>query len=92
MTQETRICQNCQKEFVIEPEDFAFYERINVPPPTWCPECRMIRRMVWRNERSLYKRKDNFYEKNIISAISIEKPFKVYSNDVWWSDKWDPLE
>ena len=42
---ENRICQNCKSEFIIEPEDFNFYEKIKVPAPTWCPECRMIR--VW---------------------------------------------
>ncbi|MDI6602738.1 MAG: hypothetical protein QME57_01280 [Patescibacteria group bacterium] len=42
MNQEIKQCQNCKKEFVIEPEDFLFYEKIKVPPPTWCPECRMI--------------------------------------------------
>jgi len=47
---ETKTCQNCKIEFVIEKEDFNFYEKIKVPPPTWCPECRMIRRMTWRNE------------------------------------------
>lgn len=27
MNQKTRQCQNCKKEFVIEPEDFAFCEK-----------------------------------------------------------------
>ncbi len=49
MKEETKTCQNCKKEFQIEPEDFAFYEKINVPPPTFCPECRMIRRMMFLN-------------------------------------------
>ncbi len=26
MDQETRICQNCKKDFIIESDDFAFYE------------------------------------------------------------------
>ena len=56
MNPETKICQNCKGEFVIEPEDFNFYEKIKVPPPTWCPECRMIRRLQWRNEHSLFRR------------------------------------
>lgn len=30
---ETKICQNCQKEFIIEPEDFEFYQKIKVPCP-----------------------------------------------------------
>jgi len=27
---ENRSCQNCKKNFTIEPEDFGFYEKISV--------------------------------------------------------------
>ena len=72
---ETRVCKNCKKEFVIEPDDFDFYKKIDVPPPTWCPECRMIRRMVWRNGRNLYKHKCDApgHSKFIISIYPPEK-------------------
>lgn len=46
MNIETRICQNCQQNFTIEPEDFEFYAKIKVPAPTWCPECRQKKKMV----------------------------------------------
>ncbi|MFA6585673.1 MAG: cytochrome C551 [Candidatus Paceibacterota bacterium] len=46
MKSEIKTCQNCKKDFTIEPEDFNFYEKINVPPPTFCPECRMVRRLT----------------------------------------------
>ena len=59
MNSETRRCQNCKTDFAIEPEDFAFYEKIKVPPPTFCPECRLIRRSLFRNERVLYRKKDD---------------------------------
>ncbi len=59
MKSETKTCQNCKKDFIIEPEDFNFYEKIKVPPPTWCPECRMVRRMVFRDYRVLHKRKSD---------------------------------
>ncbi len=49
MYQEVKICQNCQKEFVIEPEDFDFYQKIKVPAPTWCPKCRLILKLWHRN-------------------------------------------
>lgn len=32
---ETKICQNCKKDFTIDPEDFKFYEKIKVPSPTF---------------------------------------------------------
>ncbi len=84
-------CQNCKQNFVIEPEDFAFYNRIQVPPPTFCPDCRSQRRMTWRNERTLYHSKCAATGKNIISMFDPENPIVVYNRDHWWSDNWDQL-
>ncbi|MFA6258551.1 MAG: hypothetical protein WCX79_02530, partial [Candidatus Paceibacterota bacterium] len=91
MQPETRKCQNCNKDFTIEPEDFSFYEKIKVPPPTFCPECRMQRRFTVRNERNLYRRECNLCKKQIVSMYSTEKKFPVYCQTCWWGDKWDPL-
>jgi hypothetical protein len=92
MQSETQICQNCKQEFVIETDDFAFYEKIKVPAPTFCPECRTIRRFTWRNERTLYHRKCDATGKDIITMFSPEQPLIVYERDYWWSDKWDQLK
>lgn len=89
MNSETRNCQNCKKDFTIESDDFLFYEKIKVPAPTFCPECRMQRRMSWRNERSLYRRKCNLCNKIVISRVSSDKEYIVYCQNCWWSDKWD---
>jgi hypothetical protein len=92
MNSETKICQNCKNSFLIEPDDFSFYEKIKVPPPTFCPECRMIRRMTWRNERSLFKRNCDYTGNSVITMFHPEASVKVYDRDIWWSDKWDPTE
>ena len=55
MSQEIKQCQNCKQNFVIEPEDFEFYEKVKVPAPTFCPECRFQRRTAFRNERKLFR-------------------------------------
>ncbi|MCR4328457.1 MAG: hypothetical protein NUV53_02955 [Patescibacteria group bacterium] len=91
-TSSVRACQNCKTQFTIEPEDFDFYKKIDVPPPTFCPLCRMQRRMAFRNERSLYKDTCDLCEKQIISLYSPNKPFKVYCRECWNSDSWDPLQ
>ena len=92
MNREKRNCQNCKQSFVIEPEDFKFYEKMQVPPPTFCPMCRFQRRLMFRNERALYKDKCDLCGKDMISVFSPEKPFKVYCSPCWWSDHWDPME
>ena len=88
---EKKICQNCKKDFTIDSEDFNFYEKIKVPPPTWCPECRSERRMSWRNERNLYKRTCDATQKNIITMFSPDEKLVVYDRDFWWKESFDPL-
>jgi ADP-heptose:LPS heptosyltransferase len=41
---------------------------MKVPPPTFCPECRLIRRFARRNERSFYHRVCEKCDKKIISV------------------------
>ena len=85
------ICQNCHGEFTIEPEDFNFYQKIKVPPPTFCTWCRFIRRMSWRNDRALYKRTCDLCKKNIIAMYSPNSSFPVYCRGCWFGDNWDPV-
>src|SRR3989344_736831 len=66
ITQKKR-CQNCKNDFEVTSEDFNFYKKINVPFPTFCPQCRLARKLLWRNERSLYKRSCDLCKKSIIS-------------------------
>ena len=89
---QTKTCQNCKQQFTIEPEDFDFYKKINVPPPTFCSDCREQRRIAFRNERALYKRKCDLCGKEIVARVSPDKPYPMYCNPCWWSDKWDPRE
>jgi len=92
MKVEEKKCQNCKHEFTIEPEDFDFYEKIQVPPPTFCPDCRMQRRFIFRNERSIYKDVCDFCGESMFSVYSSDKSFKVYCRKCWNSDNWDPME
>lgn len=91
MEKSLRSCQNCHNDFLIEPEDFSFYKKIKVPPPTFCPECRRQRRFSFRNTHSLYKRKDSHDGKEMLSIYSPDKDFAVYEQKYWWSDDWDPM-
>lgn len=92
MNNEIRTCQNCQKEFRIEPEDFAFYEKVKVPLPTFCPECRQLRRFLFRNGQFLFKQKDAIAGKEIFSGTPPQAPLTIYEHAYWWSDQWDPLD
>ena len=89
---ETKICQNCKNQFIIEPEDFVFYEKIKVPSPTFCPECRLQRRFAVLNERILYKRKCDLCKNEIFSLYHPDVLFPVYCQKCWYSDNWNPMD
>ncbi|MEK7512708.1 MAG: hypothetical protein AAB601_00735, partial [Patescibacteria group bacterium] len=89
---QTKKCQNCHQSFTIAPDDFLFYERLAVPPPTWCPRCRLQRRLGFKNERTLYKRTCDLCKRDVIAIFPAEAPFPVYCPECWFSDKWDALD
>ena len=85
-----KICKTCNKNFEIRPEDLIFYEQVKTPPPLYCPDCRMAKRLTFRNERTFYKRSCDLCKKDIISLYPDDSPFTIYCRDCWWGDAWDP--
>jgi len=96
-----KTCSQCSASFEITDGDLAFYEKVSpviggkkflIPPPTLCPDCRQQRRLGFRNERRLYRRKCDFTGKPIIALFAPDAPYPVYGHASWYSDAWDPLE
>lgn len=85
-------CKSCRVFFVIDEKDKQFYESMNVPEPTWCPECRLQRRLSWINLRKLYRRKLSNSDKEVISMYSQDKPYTIVEDKDWWSDQYDLTE
>ncbi|MFC1655655.1 zinc-ribbon domain containing protein [Patescibacteria group bacterium] len=88
----TKPCSKCGDEFTITNQDRTFYAKLDVPDPTHCPVCRNKRRMMWRNDRTFYKRKCDMTGKSMISIYPKDAPFPVYHPEQWYSDKWDPMD
>jgi hypothetical protein len=97
-----QTCHNpwCSQSFTITDDDLAFFEKVSpvfngqkelIPPPSLCPECRLQRRMTWRNDRSFHHRKCDLTGKPIISIYPDKTPFPVYHQSEWYGDKWDPM-
>src|SRR3989344_4754080 len=49
-------CTQCKKNFRIIPREFEFYQRLSIPLPRLCPECRHLRRFTARGPNRLWKR------------------------------------
>jgi hypothetical protein len=82
-------CQNCSSSFEITQDDLQFYKKIDIPPPTFCPDCRYQMRIGDRNEWNLYKRKCDLCEKEMVSIYNPDYSGPVYCQPCFWSDNWD---
>ncbi|MFA6273712.1 MAG: hypothetical protein WC662_00950 [Candidatus Paceibacterota bacterium] len=89
---ENKICQNCKNDFVIEFEDFNFYEKMKVPAPTFCPECRLTRKMATFNVRNLYNRNCDNCSQKMVSIFNKNSSYKVWCFDCYFSEKFDPID
>ncbi len=87
-----RNCQDCKKEFLIDSEDQAFYERMKVPLPTFCSMCRWKRRAAYRNQHKMFRVKDAFTGEIIFSLFPPESGRKVVTQEEWFSDNWNPMD
>ncbi len=84
-----RSCALSHRSFDVPPNDVGFYEKVDLPLPTACPEERLRRRLTFRNERNLYYRYCDATKQRVISFYSPDQKFPVYNKDYWWSDAWD---
>ncbi|MFA5841030.1 MAG: hypothetical protein WC847_02035 [Candidatus Paceibacterota bacterium] len=74
-------------------DDFSFYERMKVPVPKVCPDCRFKMRAMWRNETTLYSgQKCDLCQKHIITMYNPKSSYKKYCYDCFYSEKWDPKD
>lgn len=95
-----KACKQCLSYFEVTAQEMAFRqkmtptfagEKFEIPAPTLCPACRQQRRLAWGNYDYLFQRRCDFTGEQIISPVPPNSLHKVYKNEIWWSDKWDPL-
>ena len=87
-----KTCKNCQKNFEVTPEDSAFCKNMEVPEPTWCPNCIRFQHFIQINQLNLFKRTCDATGKTIITHSPPESPQKIYDIDYWMSDAFDATE
>ncbi|MBP9691571.1 hypothetical protein KBD81_05840 [Candidatus Woesebacteria bacterium] len=97
----TKNCRVSRKPFTVDAWEQDFLKKISpdfngkkylVPEPTLCPTERMIRRLGFRNERSLFYRKCDLTGKQIVAQYPTNSEYKVYDKAVWYSDDWSATQ
>ncbi|MFH0820456.1 MAG: hypothetical protein V1908_01650 [Candidatus Peregrinibacteria bacterium] len=86
-------CAQCHSSFEVTKWDHHILDPLNIPEPTLCPQCRSIRRMTYRNDRTFYHAKSALSGKQMISMYPPGTPYKIYLQSEWYDrNKWDPLQ
>jgi len=98
---ERKTCKISGEQFAIFQSDVDFYEKvspvfggktINLPVPSLCPEERWKRRLLFKNERALFRNICASTSKPIISIHAPDSGFQVFSVAAWRSDSWNPMD
>lgn len=98
---ETKKCAQSQQSFFITDKDIKTLdslspicngEKYTLPWPKLCPSERQRKRLAWRNELGFHKRTCDLSGQPIVSLYSPDKPYKIYSQQSFWSDSWSPFE
>ncbi len=89
---ETHNCQNCKSDFVIDEDDLLFYQKMQVPKPTFCPFCRHIRRSALISESALYKGTCARCKKSLITMHHQDDGYTIYCPKCKHGENWDGRE
>jgi hypothetical protein len=89
---QTATCRNCRQAFAIQESDQNYYQKLDVPRPTLCPDCRQQRRSAAINQLHLFRRTCAATGKSLICNQPPESTFKVYDQAYWYSDQVDNTE
>lgn len=92
MPETNKQCETCGENFTLTDNEIKLYREKDVEPLPICFACQQRHRLSFRNERTLYSRKCDGTGESIISIYAPDSPYKVYKNEYWYSDKWDPME
>ncbi|MBU0648460.1 hypothetical protein KJ855_04755, partial [Patescibacteria group bacterium] len=96
---ENKMCRQCGAGFVVEDDDLTFLKKVSpefagkkylIPPPNNCPECRLQRRLSFRNIHDVYKRKSDLSGMDLVSHYAPNSKHKVYHLDEF--KKYDAVE
>lgn len=83
ITKEILACSATGKNYKITKQELAFYRRMNLPLPRYCPEYRHKLRSEKRTPFKLWERQCAKTGKDILSSYSPDRPETIYSEEAF---------
>lgn len=87
-----KICEDCNKEFIISDEEINMYKKVGIELPTLCFFCRVKLHLSFWLFGKFRKGKSDLSGKDLITILPENTRYPVYSLKEWYSDKWDAMD
>ncbi len=97
---EERSCHQCRALFSVDDYDQAFYASlafrfggatVEIPAPTLCPDCRLQRRLSFRNQTFVARQRSTTTDELLFSQFVRPPPFPLISVKEWYDESgWCP--
>ena len=90
-TDQSKICIDCNQEFIIDSGDFPLYEKIGLKIPEKCFFCRIKQYSAFWVFGKFRKGVSDLSGENLITVLPNNPRYPIYKSHEWWSDSWDPV-
>ena len=91
-TSSVQVCQNCQSEFVISPDELIMYEKVSVELPEICFFCRIKQHLSFWMFGKFRNGVSDLSGENLITVLPEKNRYPIYTLTEWYSDKWDAMD
>ncbi len=81
--EEILACKKSGRNFKIQKAELAFYKKMGLPIPQYCPDERHYARLKFRNPRKLYLRKCEKCKMDIKTTFAPDRPEKIYCENCY---------
>ena len=90
-TELNKVCEHCQKNFLISEEELNLYKKVEIEFPVLCFLCRTKLLFAFWTFGKFRKGVSDLSGDSLITVLPTKAHYPIYSLHEWHSDKWDPL-
>src|SRR3989344_1802945 len=87
----TKICADCNHEFIIDEGDLILYKKVGLKIPIQCFECRVRQHFIFSVFGKFRKGVSDLSGDSFITVLPNKSRYPIYTSHEWWGDAWNPL-
>lgn len=90
-TEITKVCIDCNEEFIIDSGDLILYKKVGLKIPEKCFMCRIKQHFAFFTFGKFRKGTSALSGESLITVLPNNPRYPIYKSHEWWGDDWDPM-